>query len=78
LQLLAEGLPAGILVAAGDRIGEDGQGNRPEAGEPGERLFLLARGKPLFLLGFLESADSGEDVAGFGFFATGDGVGCRR
>ena len=74
-QLLAEGLPAGILVAAGDRIGENRQGDRPEAGEAGERLFLLRRGRPLFLLDGLEGADGGEDVAGFGFFAAGDGTG---
>ena len=77
LQLLAEGLPAGILVAAGDRIGENRQGDRPEAGEAGERLLLLRRGGPLLLLDGLEGADGGDDVAGFGFFAAGDGDGER-
>ncbi len=50
LQFLAEGLPAGVLVAAGDRIGEDRQGDRPEAGEAGKYLFFLRSGGPLFLL----------------------------
>ena len=49
-QLLADGLPAGILVTAGDRIGENRQGHRPEAGEAGERLFFLGGGGPLLLL----------------------------
>ena len=35
-QLLAEGLPAGVLVAAGDRVGEERQGHGPEAAEAGE------------------------------------------
>ena len=72
-QLLAEGLPAGVLVAAGDRVGEDRQGDRPEAGEAGERLLLLRRGGPLLLLDGLQGADGGEDVAGLGFLAAGDG-----
>ena len=54
LQLLAQGLPAGILVAAGDRIGEDREGDRPEAGEAGERLLFLRRGGPLLLLDVFE------------------------
>ena len=74
LQFLAQGLPAGILVAAGDRIGEDRQGDRPEAGEAGERLFLLRRGGPLFFLDLLQGADGGDDVAGLGLFAAGDRV----
>ena len=73
LQLLAEGLPAGILVAAGDRVGENREGDRPEAGEAGERLLLLGRGGPLLLLDAFQGADGGEDVAGLGFFAAGDG-----
>ena len=77
LQLLAECLPAGILVAAGDRVGEYREGDRPEAGEAGERLLLLQGGGPLLLLDALEGADGGEDVAGFGFFAAGDGNRCR-
>ena len=73
LQFFAEGLPAGVLVAAGDRVGEDRQGDRPEAGEAGERLPLLRGGGPLVLLDGLESADGGEDVACLCFFAAGDG-----
>jgi hypothetical protein len=72
-QLLAQGLPAGILVTTGDRVGEDRQGDRSETGEAGERLFLLRSGQPLFLLDFLNGADGGDYVAGFGFFATGNG-----
>ena len=43
LQLLAEGLPAGVLVAAGDRIGKNREGDRPEAGEAGECLLFFRR-----------------------------------
>jgi hypothetical protein len=71
-QLLAEVLPAGILVTAGDRIGEYGEGNRPEAGEAGERLLFLRCGGPLLVLDVLDGADGGEDVTGLGFFAAGD------
>jgi hypothetical protein len=74
-QLLAQGLPTGILVTAGDRIGEDRQGDWPEAGEAAERLLFFWRGKPLFLLDFLDGADGGDYVAGFCFFTAGDGRG---
>ena len=67
---------AGILVAAGDRVGEDREGDRPEAGEAGKRLPLLGRGGPLLLLDALEGADGGEDVAGFRFFAAGNDGRC--
>ena len=50
LQFLAECLPAGILVAAGDRVGKYREGDRSEAGEAGERLLLLRGGGPLLLL----------------------------
>ena len=72
LQFLADGLPAGILVAAGDRIGENRQGDRPEAGEAGENLLFFRRGGPLFLLDGFEGADGGDDVAGLGLLAAGD------
>jgi hypothetical protein len=65
-------LPAGVLVTAGDRIGENRQGDRPEAGEAGQCLFFFRRRQPLFLLDGLEGADGGDYVAGFGFFAAGD------
>jgi hypothetical protein len=68
LQFLAQGLPAGILVAAGNRIGEYRKGNRPEPSEAGERLLLLSRDGPLFLLNSLQRMDGGDDVAGLGFF----------
>ena len=35
LQLLAEGLPAGVLVAAGDRVGEDATGRRDRSRRSG-------------------------------------------
>jgi hypothetical protein len=41
----------------------------------GKRLFFLGGCLPLLLLDGLEGADGGEDVAGLGFFATGDGLG---
>jgi hypothetical protein len=41
-------------------------------------LFFLLRGKALFLLDFLEGADSDDDVAGFALFAAGDGDRCGR
>jgi hypothetical protein len=72
-QLLAQSLPCGILVFAGDRIGEDGEGDRAESGEAGEYLLFLRSGKPLFLLDFLEGANGGDYVAGFGFFTAGEG-----
>src|ERR1700689_1735708 len=65
LQVLAEGLPAGILVVARDRVRENAEGNRPEAGEAGERLLLFRGGGPRFLLDALQGADGGDDVAGF-------------
>jgi hypothetical protein len=66
-------LPAGILVFSRYRIGENREGDRPEAGEAGKRLLLLSRGGPLFLLDVLDGADGGDDVACLGFFATCDG-----
>ena len=46
LQLFAEGLPAGVLVAAGDRIGEYRQGHRTEAAEAGKNPHFLQRRRP--------------------------------
>jgi len=74
-QLFAQGLPAGVLVAAGDGVGKNGQGNRAEAGEAGERLLLLRGGGPLPLLDSLDGADGGNDVACFALFAACDGNG---
>jgi hypothetical protein len=56
-----------------DRIGEDRQGDWPEAGETGERLLLLRCGQPLFLFDLLDGADGGDYVPGFCFFTAGDG-----
>src|SRR5262249_8932824 len=77
LQLIAQGLPAGVLEMATDRIGEYRQGYRPEAGEPGKLLFFLTCCRSLLLLNGLESADGGEDVPGLGLFAAGYGCAGR-
>ena len=49
-QLVAEDLPAGVLVTAGDRIGKQRQGHRPEAAEAGEDLPLVGGGRSLLPL----------------------------
>jgi hypothetical protein len=79
LEFFAQRLPACVLESAGDWIGKDRPGNGSEARETGERLLLFRRGGPLVLLDGPQAADGGDDVAGFGLFATGDvGVGrCR-
>jgi hypothetical protein len=87
LQLLAEHLPAGILVLAAAVMGKDGQGDRPEAGEAGEQLLFVGSGRAMLLLDGFQGADGGEDVAGLGLFAAGErsqrrgcgrfGPGCR-
>ena len=74
-QLVAEGLPAGVLVAAGDRIGEERQGHGPEAAEAGEGLPLVGGGGRCSRSIGLQGADGGDDVAGLGFLAAGDGGG---
>ena len=71
LELVPQLLPAGVFVVAGDRVGEDAQGHRAEAGEAGEHGALLGGGGPLGLLDGLERADRGQDGAGFGFVAAG-------
>ena len=73
-ELLPERLPGRILVAAGDRVREDPQGQRAEAGEAQEDLALVRGGGPLRLLDGLERADCGQEGASFGFVAAG-GVG---
>jgi len=54
-------------------MGEDVQRNGAEASKAGKCLFFLGSRGPLLLLDGLEGADGGENVAGFAFFATGDG-----
>jgi hypothetical protein len=66
-------LPARILVTAGDRVGKNRQGNRAEAGEAGQGLFLLRSGRTLLLLDPPNRAYRGDEVAGLGFFAARDG-----
>jgi hypothetical protein len=71
-QLVADGLPACVLVFAGDGIGKDGKGDWPEASEAGKRLFFLGCCRPLFVLDGLQRADRGNDVAGLAFLSAGD------
>ena len=73
LQLVAEFLPAGILVAAGDRIGKYRQGHRPETGEAGQNPPFLQRRRPRLLLNLFQNADRSENVAGLRFLTLGDG-----
>jgi hypothetical protein len=65
-------LPAGILVTPGNGVWENRQGDRPEAGEAGERLLFFGCGGPLLFLDVLYGAYGGEDVAGLGLFAAGE------
>ena len=71
LELVPQLLPAGVFVVAGDRVREDAQGHRAEAGEAGEHGALLGSRGPLGLLDGLERADRRQDGAGFGFLAAG-------
>ena len=71
LQLLAQGLPGGVLVAAGHRVGKDREGDGSEAPEASECLPLVRRGRPPFVLEVLERADGGEDVSGLRLLAAG-------
>jgi hypothetical protein len=65
-------LPAGVLVAARSRVGKNRQGDRPEAGEAGERLLFLGCGVPPLFLNAFDGADGGDNVAGLRLFAAGD------
>ncbi len=72
LQLVAKRLPAGVLVSAGDRIGEDRKGDGTETTEASEQLLFVRYRRALFLLDGLQRADRGDDVAGLRFLAAGD------
>jgi hypothetical protein len=72
VEFLAEGLPARVLVAAGLRVGKQGEGDSAESGKAGEDLALLRRGGTGFVLDAGEGFDGGEDIAGFGLVARGD------
>ena len=50
MQLVAQGLPAGVLVAAGDGIGEQRQGHGPEAAEAGKHLPFIGSGRSVLPL----------------------------
>src|SRR5579884_1168227 len=78
LEFFAQGLPAAVLVLAVDGIGKDRQGHRPEAGEASERLFLLGCCRSLLRLNGFQGADGGENIAGLGLLAAGNGHDGRR
>ena len=72
-ELLAQGLPGGALVAFGDRVGEEREGDRPEAPESGKRPpFGLGR-PSLLTLDRCERADGFQDILGLGLLARGRG-----
>jgi hypothetical protein len=75
LQLVAEDLPAGVLVRASHRIGEDRQSHRPESAEAGEDAPLALGGGAVIVLEGFQSADGGDDVSGLGLLAGGQGQG---
>jgi hypothetical protein len=72
-QLVAQLLPASVLVGAGDGMREERQGDGSEAAEPGEDLPLVGAGRAAFPLDMLQGFDGGNDVAGLGLLAAGDG-----
>jgi len=71
LEFFADSLPRVVLVFAGDRVGEDRQGDGAETAEPGQDRFLVAGCGPILGFDRLERFDGGEDVAGLGLFAAG-------
>jgi hypothetical protein len=73
-QLLPQRLPGGVSILAGDRVGEDPQGDRAEAGKAQKDLALVRRGGPLGLLDSLKRTDGRQESAGFRFVAA-DSVG---
>ena len=75
LQFLAEGLPAGVLVRPVTGSGKIERATGPKPAKRASVCFSSGGGGPLLLLDGLEGADGGEDVAGLGFFAAGDGDG---
>jgi hypothetical protein len=66
-------LPGVILVAAGERVGEDREGDRPESREAGEYQSLFGSGGPPLLFNPFEGTNRGEDVADLGLFAADRG-----
>ena len=67
-ELLAEALPRGALVPAG----EQREGDRPEPAEAGEGPPLLPVGRPAFALDPLQDADRLEELPGFPHLARRD------
>ncbi|WP_238602678.1 hypothetical protein [Fimbriiglobus ruber] len=70
LEFFTEVVPA-VLVGAGDRIGEDLQGDGAETAETGKDPFLVGRGKPVSVFDLLQGSNRGDDVGGFGLRAGG-------
>ena len=80
LQFFAQGLPACILVSAGDRIGENRKGDRPEAGEAGERSASPPRVAGRFSSSIcfkVRMAARMSRALDFSPLAMGAGCGCR-
>ena len=73
MERLTQGLPGGVLVAAGDGVGKDREGDRPETPEAQECLPLVRRRWPPFVLEVLERPDRVEDVFGLRLLAAGEG-----
>ena len=59
---LAQGLPGGVLVAAGHGVGKEREGDGSETPEAPERLPLVRVGLPPFVLEVLERPNGVEDV----------------
>src|SRR6266568_1472163 len=75
---MPDGLPASILVGAGDGVGKDRQRYRAEAGEADERLSLPVRSRAILLLDQFEHADGRNDVSRLGTLPGGERQGQFR
>ena len=71
VERLAQGLPGGVLVAAGHGVGKEREGDGSKTPEAHERLPLVRRGLPPFVLEVLERPDGVEDVFGLRLLAAG-------
>jgi hypothetical protein len=70
-QFFAKGLPT-VLKLAGDRIGKNREGYRPETGEAAKYLFFLGSRGPLLPFDGRQRADGRDDVASLALLAAGD------
>ena len=69
---LAQGLPGGVLVAAGHGVGKEREGDGPKTSKAQERLLLVRRRRPPFVLEVLERPNGVEDVFGLRLLAAGE------